>query len=185
MNILVIGSGGREHALLWALQRGASRPIKLFCAPGNAGIAQIAECVEISATDIQRLAQFAEEKRIDLTIVGSEAPLAAGIVDEFDRRNLAIAGARRDAARLESSKAFAKDFMARNSVPTARYRIADSVAEAQSILSSGEFGDEGSSIVIKADGLAAGKGVVVAQSRAEASSAVSDMMEGGLVGADA
>src|SRR5947209_2945306 len=183
MNILVIGSGGREHALLWALQK--SRQLKLFCAPGNAGTAQIAECVRVSATDVYNLAQFAEEKRIDLTVVGSEAPLAAGIVDEFERRNLAIAGPRRDAARLESSKAFSKDFMARNNIPTARYRIADSLDEAQTILSSGEFGGFDSSVVIKADGLAAGKGVVVARSRSEALTAANEIMEGGLVGADA
>ena len=135
MKILVVGSGGREHALLWALSKSARRQLKLYCAPGNAGIADIAECVEIDATDITSLAQFAEEQQLDLTVVGSEAPLAAGIVDEFERRNLAIAGARRDAARLESSKAFAKDFMARNRVPTARYKIADSATEAQRILS--------------------------------------------------
>ncbi|HYJ46911.1 MAG TPA: phosphoribosylamine--glycine ligase N-terminal domain-containing protein, partial [Pyrinomonadaceae bacterium] len=92
MNILVIGSGGREHALVWALQKNTQRPLNIYCAPGNAGIAEMAECVNISATDIAGLAQFAEEKRIDLTIVGGEAPLAAGIADEFGLRNLAIAG---------------------------------------------------------------------------------------------
>lgn len=185
MKILVIGSGGREHALSWALKKSARPQLKLFCAPGNAGIAEIAECVEINATDVASLARFAEEQGIDLTIVGSEAPLAVGIVDEFERRNLMIAGARRDAARLESSKAFAKDFMARHRIPTAHYRLADSVREAQSILLSGEFGDENSAVVIKADGLAAGKGVIVARSRSEASSAVNVLMEGGLVGAEA
>lgn len=185
MKILVIGSGGREHALSWALQKSARRPLKLYCAPGNAGIAEIAECVEINATDVASLARFAGEQRIDLTIVGSEAPLAAGIVDEFERHNLIIAGARLDAARLESSKAFAKDFMARHHIPTARYRLADSVSEAQGILGGGEFGGEDSSVVIKADGLAAGKGVIVARSRSEASSAVNVLMEGGLVGAEA
>jgi phosphoribosylamine--glycine ligase len=181
MNILVIGSGGREHALLWALQKSARGAVKLFCAPGNAGIAQIAECVDINATDVSSLARFAEEKRIDLTIVGSEAPLAAGLVDEFERRGLGVAGASRAAARLESSKAFAKDFMAHHSVPTARYKIANSVSEAQRILKSGEFGSEDTSVVIKADGLAAGKGVIVARSRSEASSAVNVLMEGRLV----
>jgi phosphoribosylamine--glycine ligase len=185
MNILVIGSGGREHALTWALRKGARRPLKLFCAPGNAGIAQLAECVDIDATDVSSLARFAEEKRIDLTVVGSEAPLAAGIVDEFERRALSIAGASRAAARLESSKAFAKDFMARHSVPTARYKIASSVAEAQRILKSGEFGGEDAPVVIKADGLAAGKGVIVARSRSEASSAVNVLTEGRLVSAEA
>src|ERR1044071_5374990 len=185
MNILVSGSGGREHARLWALQKSASRNLKLFCAPGNAGIAQLAERIDISATDVSSLARFAEEKKIDLTIVGSEAPLAVGVVDEFERRGLAIAGASRAAARLEWSKAFAKDFMAHHHVPTARYRIATSVSEAQRILDSGEFGNEDASVVIKADGLAAGKGVIVARSRSEASSAVNVLMEGRLVEAAA
>lgn len=185
MKILVVGSGGREHALSWALLKSARRPLEIFCAPGNAGIAQLAECVDIQATDIASLAQFAEAARIDLTIVGSEAPLAAGIVDEFERRKLTIAGGRRDAARLESSKAFAKDFMARHNIPTARYRIADSIAEAQRILGSGEFGSEASSVVIKADGLAAGKGVIMARSRSEAAGAINDLMEGRLVEAEA
>jgi phosphoribosylamine--glycine ligase len=185
MNVLVIGSGGREHALTWALRKNTSRPLRLFCAPGNAGIAQMAQCIEINATDISSLAGFAEEKGVSLTVVGSEAPLAAGIVDEFERRGLAIAGASRAAARLESSKAFAKDFMARHRVPTARYKIASSIAEAQRILDSGEFGGEASPLVVKADGLAAGKGVIVARSRAEAKSAVNVLMEGGLVGAEA
>lgn len=185
MKILVIGSGGREHAITWALQKSTGRPLTLFCAPGNAGIAEIAECVDIDATDVSSLARFAEEKAIDLTIVGSEAPLAAGIVDEFERRSLLIAGASRAAARLESSKAFAKDFMARHSVPTARYKIARSVSGAQRILESGEFGGDDASIVIKADGLAAGKGVIVARSRSEAKSAINVLMEGRLVGAEA
>jgi phosphoribosylamine---glycine ligase len=185
MNILVIGSGGREHALVWALGRSARRPLNLFCAPGNAGIAQLAERVPLDATDVSGLAQFAEEKKIDLTVVGGEAPLAAGIVDEFERRGLSIAGASREAARLESSKAFAKDFMARQRIPTARYSVADSAARAREVLRSGEFGAEGTRVVVKADGLAAGKGVVVANSRAEAESAIEDMMERGSVGADA
>lgn len=185
MNILVIGSGGREHALVWALKANSGKPLHLYCAPGNAGIAELAECINIKATDIMALAAFAEEKRIDLTIVGSEAPLAAGIVDEFNGRGLAIAGASREAARLESSKAFAKDFMARHSIPTARYRIADSIDEAQRILFTGEFGDEDLSIVLKADGLAAGKGVIIARSRAEAVGAINDLMEGKLVEAEA
>ena len=181
MNILVVGSGGREHALAWALKKNSKRALNLYCAPGNAGISQIAECVDIKATDVVAMAAFAEEKRIDLTIVGSEAPLAAGMTDEFERRNLAIAGASREAARLESSKAFAKNFMARHNIPTARYRIADSISDAQRILNRGEFGGEDLSVVIKADGLAAGKGVIMAQSRAEAASAINVLMEGKLV----
>ncbi len=185
MNILVIGSGGREHALSWALGRSARRPLTLYCAPGNAGIAEVATPLTSAATDVQALAQFAEEKGIDLTIVGSEAPLAAGLVDEFERRGLRVAGASRAAARLESSKAFAKDFMSRHKIPTARYRIVNSPRDAQRVLTSGEFGSEDASVVVKADGLAAGKGVIVARSRSEASSAVNVLMEGGLVGADA
>jgi len=131
MNILVIGGGGREHALAWALGRSARRPLTLYCAPGNAGIAEVATTVDIGATDVQALAQFAEEKGIDLTIVGSEAPLAAGLVDEFERRGLSVAGASRAAARLESSKAFAKHFMSRHNVPTARYRVVSSPRDAQ------------------------------------------------------
>ncbi|HYY57795.1 MAG TPA: phosphoribosylamine--glycine ligase, partial [Pyrinomonadaceae bacterium] len=141
--------------------------------------------VSISATDTSALALFAEEKEIDLTIVGGEAPLAAGIVDEFERRGLVIAGASRAAARLESSKAFAKDFMTRHRVPTARYRVAASASEAQEILRSGEFGPSDSPVVVKADGLAAGKGVVVARTRAEALAAIEDLMTNGSVGAEA
>lgn len=178
MKILVIGSGGREHALCWALSQDAAPDLKLYCSPGNAGIAGRAQCVPLSATDVPALAHFAEEERIDLTVVGGEAPLAAGIVDEFERRDLAIAGARTDAARLESSKAFAKDFMARQNIPTAHYRIANSIAAGREILRSGEFGGTDSPVVVKADGLAAGKGVIVANSRAEALDAVEELMSG-------
>src|SRR5207248_3324787 len=184
MNALVIGSGGREHALCRALKRGA-RGVRLFCAPGNAGIADTAECVPLSATDVPTLADFAERERVELTIVGGEAPLAAGLADEFARRGLLVAGPTREAAQLESSKAFAKDFMLRHNVPTARHRVASSVAEAIDILRSGEFGTEQSPVVVKADGLAAGKGVVVARTRVEAEQAVHEMMLGGRVGGDA
>ncbi|HKP35321.1 MAG TPA: phosphoribosylamine--glycine ligase [Pyrinomonadaceae bacterium] len=178
MKILVIGSGGREHALVWALKQNSARPIELFCAPGNAGIAELAECLSISVTDTKALIDFCERERIDLTMVGPEVPLAAGIVDDFEARGLRIVGPGREAARLEASKAFAKDFMGRHRIPTARFRIASSSDEAMSILASGEFGDENSPVVIKADGLAAGKGVVVAASRAEAQHAVNDLFSG-------
>ena len=184
MNALVIGSGGREHALCRALKRGA-RGARLFCAPGNAGIADTAECVPLSATDVSTLADFAERERVELTIVGGEASLAAGLADEFARRGLLVAGPTREAAQLESSKAFAKDFMLRHNVPTARHRVASSAGEATDILRSGEFGTEDSPVVVKADGLAAGKGVVVARTRVEAERAVSEMMLGGRVGGDA
>jgi phosphoribosylamine--glycine ligase len=185
MNILVIGSGGREHALCHALRRTSSRSLQLFCAPGNPGIAQLARIIPHGATDIAALAQFAEERKIDLTIVGGEAPLAAGIVDEFERRGLAIAGASQASARLESSKAFAKDFMARHKIPTARYKIADSANEAREILRSGEFGALDTPVVVKADGLAAGKGVVIARSRTEALQAIEDLMVQNSAGAEA
>lgn len=185
MKLLVIGSGGREHALCWALGRSSRPNLKIYCAPGNAGIAQLAECVPLNATDTGALARFAEESAIDLTIVGGEAPLAAGVVDEFEERGLLIAGPRLNAARLEASKAFAKDFMARHSIPTARYRVTDSAAEALEILRSGEFGEADSSTVVKADGLAAGKGVVVAHSRSEAEGAIQALMLDGAVGKDA
>src|SRR5712671_8195791 len=184
MRILVIGSGGREHALIWALRRNATQPLELFCAPGNAGIAEVAECVPISVNDIPALISLSEQARIDLNIVGPEAPLAAGIVDEFEKRGLRIVGPSRDAARLESSKAFAKDFMRRHSIPTARYRLPSSANEAVTILRSGEFGGPAAPVVVKADGLAAGKGVIVAQSRSEALKAIGDLM-GGTISAEA
>jgi phosphoribosylamine--glycine ligase len=184
MRILVIGSGGREHALIWALRRNSTQSLELFCAPGNAGIAQMAECIPAGVNDIAALASFSEASGIDLNIVGPEAPLAAGIVDEFERRGLRIVGPGRAAARLESSKAFAKDFMRRHQIPTARYRIASAADEALGILRSGEFGGEAAPVVVKADGLAAGKGVIVAASRSEAIKAVEDLV-GGAVNADA
>ncbi|HEX9917516.1 MAG TPA: phosphoribosylamine--glycine ligase, partial [Pyrinomonadaceae bacterium] len=131
MKILVIGSGGREHALCHALGRTSGRRVELYCAPGNDAIGDFARCVPASATDVAALAAFAETERIALTIVGGEAPLAAGLADEFERRGLAVAGPRADAAQLESSKAFAKEFMARHRIPTARFRVAASAAEAR------------------------------------------------------
>ena len=178
MRILVIGSGGREHALIWALRRTASQPLEIFCAPGNAGIAELAECVPISVNDIPALISLSEERRIDLNVVGPEAPLAAGIVDEFEKRGQRIVGPGREAARLESSKAFAKDFMRRHAIPTAHYRIASTADEAFAILQSGEFGGQAAPVVVKADGLAAGKGVIVAESRSEAIQAIEDLTGG-------
>ncbi|HEX8565924.1 MAG TPA: phosphoribosylamine--glycine ligase [Pyrinomonadaceae bacterium] len=182
MKILVVGSGGREHAICWAIKKSRHNP-QIYCAPGNAGIAEIARCVNISATEIQKLAEFAVENSIDLTIVGGETSLAAGIVDEFENRNLKIVGASRKASRLEASKIFAKDFMTRHKIPTAGYKVADSAAEALKILQSGEFGNADAPVVVKADGLASGKGVVVAKNRKEAEQAILQMSE--LVGAEA
>ncbi|MGB7207098.1 MAG: phosphoribosylamine--glycine ligase [Pyrinomonadaceae bacterium] len=182
MNILVIGSGGREHAICAAFAR-SSRVTKIFCAPGNAGIAEIAECVAIRADDNAGLVTYASENAIDLTFVGGETSLALGIVDEFESRGLKIIGPNKEAAQLEASKSFAKDFMARHGVPTAKYVTAHSPAFAVLELESGDFGDENTPVVVKADGLAAGKGVVVAANRVEAIAAINEMAA--LVGADA
>jgi phosphoribosylamine--glycine ligase len=140
MKILVVGSGGREHAIVWAFDR--SPFVKeIFCASGNAGISKIAKCVDLSPTDIKGLAEFAERNDIDLTFVGGESSLDAGIVDEFEKRNLTIIGTSKKATRLESSKAFAKDFMFRNGIPTARYETAKSEKEALEFIKEGRFGD--------------------------------------------
>jgi phosphoribosylamine--glycine ligase len=182
MKVLVIGSGGREHAICDAFSR-SPRLTKLFCAPGNGGIAQIAECVDIRAEDIERLADFASSEKIDLTFVGGEGPLALGVVDEFGSRDLRIVGASQAAARLEASKAFAKDFMSRHGIPTAKFYTAFSPSESIQTLEAGHFGDNNAPVVVKADGLAAGKGVVVARNRAEAVEACGELSS--LVGADA
>jgi phosphoribosylamine--glycine ligase len=185
MKVLVIGSGGREHALIWALKQTSALPLELYCAPGNAGIAQLAECVDLPASNHSALMDFVREQEIDLTIVGPEAPLANGIVDDFQNNGLKIIGPSRAAARLESSKAFAKDFMRRHQVPTADYVIANSGGEALQELRSGRFGNADGPIVVKADGLAAGKGVIVAASRAEAERAVTELLSGTLVAPEA
>lgn len=176
MKILVVGSGGREHAICRAFRR-SKHLGELFCANGNAGIAEIAECIDIKHDEIEALARFAESNAIDLTFVGGETPLALGITDEFESRGLRIIGASRKAAELEASKAFAKDFMARHKIPTAKYRTAWSPGEAVAILEAGEFGGPETPVVVKADGLAAGKGVVVAATRAEAVKAINGMSE--------
>src|SRR5688500_13631544 len=174
MKLLVIGSGGREHAICYKFAQ-SDRVAKLFCAPGNAGISLIAECVPIKAEEVTALADFAEQNEIDLTFVGGETSLALGVTDEFQRRGLKIIGASQAAARLESSKAFAKDFMSRHGIPTARYYTANSPAEAIRTLESGHFGPTTAPVVVKADGLAAGKGGVVARGRAEAIGACTEL----------
>jgi len=176
MNILVIGSGGREHAICRNFAK-SPKVTRLYCANGNAGIAAIAECVPISPDAISELAAFAQEAKIDLTFVGGETPLALGIVDEFEARGLRIVGPGKQATRLESSKSFAKDFMARHGIPTARYAVAHSPGFAVAELESGNFGSEATPVVVKADGLAAGKGVVMAPNRAEAIMAINDLAE--------
>jgi len=160
-------------------------PLDIYCAPGNGGISQMAECVPVSVDDQAALVDLARSLEIDLTIVGPEGPLAAGIVDEFERSGLKIMGPSCDASRLESSKGFAKDFMLRHGVPTADYAVATLAGDALAILRSGRFGPPEAPVVVKADGLAAGKGVVVAGSRAEAERAVQDLSSGALVSADA
>src|SRR5215203_603500 len=182
---LIIGSGGREHAIAWSIRNTATASVELYCAPGNAGIAQVAHTVPISVDDQAGLVSFAECEKIDLTFVGPEAPLADGIVDLFTQKGLRIVGPTAAAAQLEGSKIFAKDFMSRHKVPTAAYRIASSPQEAIEGLRSGEFGDAQSPVVIKADGLAAGKGVVVAANHAEAETAIEDLMVHHLAGSEA
>jgi len=181
MKVLVIGGGGREHTILWALKRTARAPATYYCAPGNGGIASIAQCVPLTRTD--GIMDFVRENSIDLTMVGPEAPLAAGIVDQFQKAGFRIVGPTALAAKLESSKVFAKDFMRRHRIPTADYQAVHSETEGINVLRSGRFGH--SRVVIKADGLAAGKGVVVAGSTAEAEAAVSQIFSGSLVPAEA
>jgi phosphoribosylamine---glycine ligase len=171
MKILIIGGGGREHALTWKINR-SPRVAKIYCAPGNAGIARLAECVPIAAEDILGLRAFAQERRIDFTIVGPEAPLAAGIVDAFRDSNLLIFGPHKAAALIESSKSFSKELMHRVRIPTADAKTFTALGPALEYLEQRE-----TPIVVKADGLAQGKGVVVARSRAEAREAVVAMLE--------
>ena len=171
MKILVIGGGGREHALIWKLAQ--SRHVtKLFCAPGNPGIAELAECVPLDVTDIAQLAAFAVKQKIDLTVVGPEGPLCAGIADAFQAQQLRVFGPSKLAAQLEGSKVFSKQFLLNHNVPTAAAGIFDNPADARAYVR-----QHGAPIVVKADGLAAGKGVIVAQSIAEAEQAIADIME--------
>lgn len=179
MKILVIGAGGREHAISWALRSGGFHDgVQLFAAPGNAGIAELADCVPLKPTDVEGLVRFAVEKRIDLTVVGGEASLGVGLVDAFEATGLRVMGPRLAAARLETSKIFAKNFMARHAIPTARWRAANDAREALGILRGGEFGDSAAPVVVKVDGLAAGKGVVVAEDRRAAESAIAELSAG-------
>jgi phosphoribosylamine--glycine ligase len=185
MKILVIGSGGREHAIIWALKKTAQQPVAVYCAPGNAGIAESATLVSIPVSDHVGLAEFVKTEGIDLTFVGPEAPLVAGIVDEFESAGLSIVGPSAAASRLEGSKVFAKDFMARHKIPTACFRTATSADEAIEHLRGGEFGSPELPIVVKADGLAAGKGVIVAKTHVEAERAIGDLMISHVAGQEA
>ena len=183
--VLIIGSGGREHAIVRAIRDTSAVPVEIFCAPGNAGIAQIARVVNLSVDDQSALADLVQKEKIDLTFVGPEAPLAAGIVDLFLARGLHIVGPNAAASRLEGSKVFAKQFMTRHGIPTAPYRVAASPDEAIDYLRSGEFDGAQSRVVIKADGLAAGKGVVVAGNQPEAEKAIADLMVHHIAGKEA
>ena len=171
MKILIVGSGGREHALAWKIRQSPFLS-KLYAAPGNAGIAELAECVPIAAEAVEDLVRFAKEKEIDLTVVGPEAPLARGVVDRFQAEGLKIFGPTQAAARLESSKIFAKETMVRAGVPTAESKVFDDASRAKHYLVESE-----PPLVIKADGLAAGKGVIVASTCEEAVQAVTQFME--------
>ena len=170
MNVLVIGSGGREHAIVDALAR-SPQVEKIICAPGNAGIARQAECVPIRETEVERLRDLARERGVALTVVGPEAALAAGIVDCFKAAGLRIFGPTKAAARIESSKEFAKDLMARYGIPTAAYRSFTDYEAARDYVAARPF-----PAVLKYDGLAAGKGVVIAQTMEEADRALRDML---------
>lgn len=171
MDVLVIGAGGREHVLAWKIKQSPNLG-KLYCAPGNGGIAEIAECVDIKADDIDGLLKFAKDKKIGLTMVGPEAPLVKGVVDVFEKEGLNIFGPSRAAAQLEGSKIFAKEFMQRYGIPTAMYRSCDSLQKARDTLR-----DFGTPVVIKADGLAAGKGVFICPDMAAAEEALDQIME--------
>src|SRR5574343_1411605 len=176
MKILVVGSGGREHALTWKLAQAAG-VTQVFVAPGNAGTAREHELENLNITDPEALADFAEQNKIHLTLVGPEAPLAAGVVNIFRARGLKIFGPTKEAAQLESSKDFAKRFMARHNIPTAGFETFTDAAAAHDYVNR-----RGAPIVIKADGLAAGKGVVVAMSLDEAHAAIDDMLSGNKLG---
>ena len=172
MQILLIGGGGREHALAWKLAQSAQVE-KIWAAPGNPGIAAVekCECVELNLNDLDAVADFAEEHGIDLTVVGPEATLVAGIADVFASRGLAVFGPSKAAAQLEGSKAFAKNIMAKYDIPTAFFKVCEDIETAKAYVK-----EKGAPIVIKADGLAAGKGVVVAMTEAEALEAIDEMM---------
>ncbi len=177
MNILVVGGGAREHTIVWKLSQ-SPKVTKIYVAPGNAGTSQIAQNLDINVTDIQALLKTAIEKKIDLTVVGPEAPLAAGIVDEFQARGLPIFGPTRAAARIESSKVFAKNLMQKYNIPCAESVSFSSYAEAKQYLE-----NNAPPFVIKADGLAAGKGVTVAETSQQALAALADIMQAKVFGA--
>lgn len=172
MKVLIVGSGGREHAIAWSVAK-SSKVEKIYCAPGNAGISEYAECVAIGAMEFEKLADFAQEKEIDLTVIGMDDPLVGGIVDVFESRGLKVFGPRKNAAILEGSKAFSKDLMKKYGIPTAAYENFDDAQKALDYLrSQAKF-----PIVLKADGLALGKGVLICNNLEEAENGVREIME--------
>ena len=176
MRILVLGNGGREHALVWKLRQ-SPRVSKMYCAPGNGGIVDEAECLPVDLKSLDSILTLGQQVRPDLTVVGPELPLMLGVVDEFTRRGWPVFGPTKAAAQLESSKSFAKEFLQRHRIPTAAYAICDSVDEVREALSHFHL-----PVVVKADGLAAGKGVVIAASKEEAASVAAEMFSGKMVG---
>ncbi len=170
MKILIVGSGGREHAIAWKVSQ-SPKAEKIYCAPGNAGIEEYAECVPIGAMEFEKLAAFAKEKEIDLTVVGMDDPLVGGIVDVFEKEGLRVFGPRENAAVLEGSKAFSKDLMKKYGIPTAAYENFDDPDKALAYLETAEF-----PIVLKADGLALGKGVLICNTLEEAKDGVREIM---------
>lgn len=170
MKILIIGSGGREHALAWKAAK-SPKVDKIFCAPGNGGIAEFAQCVDIGAMEFEKLADFAEENKIDLTLVGMDDPLVGGVVNVFEARGLKVFGPRKNAAILEGSKAFSKDLMKKYNIPTAAYENFTDPEKAEAYLRKAKF-----PIVLKADGLALGKGVLICQNLEEALDGVKEIM---------
>lgn len=171
MKVLIVGSGGREHAIAWAVAK-SSKAEKIYCAPGNAGIAEYAECVDIGAMEFDRLVAFAKENAIDLTIIGMDDPLVGGVVDAFEAEGLRVFGPRKNAAVIEGSKAFSKDLMKKYHIPTAAYENFTSGEEALAYLENAKF-----PIVLKADGLALGKGVLICNTLEEARDGVKTIME--------
>lgn len=170
MKVLIVGSGGREHAIAWSVAK-SDKVEKIYCAPGNAGIAQYAECVAIGAMEFEKLASFAKEHEVDLTIVGMDDPLVGGIVDVFENEGLRVFGPRKNAAILEGSKAFSKDLMKKYNIPTAGYENFDDAEKALNYLETAKF-----PIVLKADGLALGKGVLICNTLEEAKEGVKSIM---------
>ena len=170
MKVLVIGGGGREHAICWKLSK-SPKVDELYCAPGNAGIAEVAKCVDIGVMDFEKMADFAKKEAFDLVVVGPDDPLAGGIVDVLEEKGLRVFGPRKNAAILEGSKAFSKDLMKKYNIPTAGYENFDSPEEAMKYLETSKY-----PIVLKADGLALGKGVLICNTKEEAMDGVKELM---------